>query len=244
MTAIRVACVLIALAWTAAATAVASPVLGKSKEWTIELPTGWREDDATASKARAQVTARKLRIQDFEIRVWRPEARGAALLVQWYTLPVTGTFEHAIDEFDRGVLDEIAPSSTAQDQSRQVVGSMVIRDIQLDQMGAMKIRIHMVRRYQPAKDGLHVLATMCMGGSPACDAALDGVQFTVRDPVSLQASGHTDAYRIGQAIGSLFLVGLLVLLLIAIRSMSRASSLKAAKRPGSPPGSGGAADGR
>lgn len=230
-----------------AATALASPIVGKSKEWTIDPPAGWQEDAAAASKGRDRMAAQKvLKLQGIEARVWGPAEPGTALIVQWFVLPIEDDIEHQIDVLDRGMVQGFAKSSIAVDRSRQVVGSLVIRDVRIDRLHGADAKAHMVRRYQPASDGLHVLNTVCIVTSdPApCEAALNGVQFTVSNPISLHDSINA-AYRLGQASGGLIVFAapiLLVLYLVRRRSRARAA-VKAAAPPGSPPGPGAVAGG-
>jgi hypothetical protein len=237
-----------ALASTAlASTALASPVRGPSKEWTIEPPAGWQENADLTSKARDQLNSSRIKPQEIEVRVWNPPGRDEILVIQRCVLPIDGNIEDQIDTFDRGVVKAFAKSSIAVDRSRKVVGSMVLRDVRIDRLQGTDDTRRMVRRYQPAADGLHVLVAMCrVALDPApCDAALDGVQFTVSNPISLHESSDA-AYQLGRATGALIIVlaPLLVLYyLVRRRLRARAAAVKAAGPPGWPPGPGGAVGG-
>ncbi|HEX8114359.1 MAG TPA: hypothetical protein VF516_41800 [Kofleriaceae bacterium] len=239
----------VALASTAASTALASRTVGQSKEWTIDPPAGWQEDAATERQLRDQMTAqKKIKFQGIEIRKWSPAVEDGMLLVQWFVLPIDGNIERQIDAFDRGMVKGFAQSATTPDGSRKVVGSMVIRDVRVDRLRGTDIQAHMVRRYQPASDGLHVLITVCdVTSDPAlCDAALDGAQFTVPDPISLDGWTDAQVYRLAEVFGMLFGIAAMLLVLYVLRRRSRArtAAVKAAGSPGWPPRPGGAADGR
>ena len=126
---------------------------------------------------------------------------------------------------------------------------IVDRDMSALKNSISDVKARMVRRYQPASDGLHVLITVCFATSaPApCDAALNGAQFTVPHPISLHDSTVALSYWLGAALGKLFVfvAPLLALYyLIRWRSRARAAAVKAAGPPGSPPGPGAAGDGR
>jgi hypothetical protein len=228
-----------------ASTALASPGRGPSKEWTIKPPAGWLENADVARKAR-ELASFKVKPQEFEVWVWNPPVRAEVLILQWLVLPIDGDIEDEIDAFDHGMVKAFAKSSIAVDRSRKVVGSMVIRDVRIDRLQGKEITVRVVRRYQPAVDGLHALVAICMVPSDpaACDATLDGMQFTVPDPISLHESLNA-AYQLGRAAGKLIIVLAPLLVLYVIRRRSRArAAVKAAGRPGWPPGPGGAADGR
>lgn len=200
------------------------------------------ENADIAIKARDQLTSHKIKPQGIEVRLWSPPGRGEVLLIQWVVLPIDGNIEHEIDTFDREAVKGFAKSSIAVDRSRKVVGSMVIRDVRIDRLNGTDVTGHMVRRYQPAVDGLHVLITTCggMADLAPCDAALEGVRFTVSNPISLHDSMDA-AYQLGIVV----LAPLLVLYyLVRRRSRARAAAVKAAVPPGWPPGPGGAAGDR
>ena len=96
--------------------------------------------------------------------------------------------------------------------------------------------------------GVHALVAMCVVVDPddsSCDAPLSSIQFTVSDPISLDDEVRPLAYRFGEVLGTLLFVGVPLWIFFAIRRRSRArAAVKAAARPGSPPGPGGAAGGR
>ena len=204
----RLGAVMVLIVALAPAASVAAAPAAPAAEWTIDLPTGWRDDDALTKQTLDELN-RGLAKQGTErprqvaVRVWVSSDQLSTLIATWYVLDLAHQIERQIDAFDGGAIKKLV--GTAQPQ--RIEGSQIIRDIRVDQ----PIRARMVRRYQPAKDGLHILAVFCLPApeTDECGGALDRTKLTVVDPVPLDYGdpGHDLAYY---AIGSgLVLVGLL-----------------------------------
>lgn len=211
------------------------------------MPAGWRQDVAATNRIRDQLAAKPTKGMKFEIHTWAPEDPGPSLVVYWFLVPFSGNAGGAIDELDRGVVKSLPRSTTMQGRPDQIVGSMVIRETRGDPVGDNEANLRMVRRYQPAVDGLHALMAMCVvarSDDSVCDAPLSSIQFTVSDPIALDESGRPLAYQLGRLLGTLIVVGVPLGILLAIRNRRSRRVVTAGGRPGSPAGPGGAADGR
>lgn len=238
----------------AAGVAVGAPALADAAasgatEWSIDPPAGWHEDAAAARMIRQKLDEAGARFAKADFHVWVPAVKGVGLTLQWYVLDADGTSERQIDEYDRGMVSGFAHESTLDNRPQQIVGSMVIRDVRVEQLRGLAVQARMVRRYQPAADGLHVLIAMCTATADIapCNAAIDGIRFTVPDAEPLRAGAgreHDAAYRAGYVIGKVALPVLALWILYRIvRRGRRKREVTAAAPPGSPPGPGGAAGG-
>lgn len=202
---------------------VAIPAAAADPEWTIDPPAGWRADAAAGQQMRDQIRASKVSMDQLEVQVWRSGTPGAGLIVQRYVEKLGRATDprREIDELDRGMVHGVFNANPA-DTSQQVVGDMVIRDVQADTLRGANVHARMVRRYQPAKDGLHVLMTMCTSTTDLapCAAALDSVHFTVADPIPLAGDR---AYRAGYYVGRLILpiIGCVIALIWLMRRRAR-----------------------
>ena len=203
----------------------ARPAAAGTSEWAIDPPAGWRADADTAKTTHDQLIASKLPFDQLEVQVWHPEVPGAGLIVLHYMdkLDASVDLQNHIDHLDHGLLHG-AFNATPTDAAQQVAGSMVVRDARVDRMGDLDVHARMVRRYQPARDGLHVLITICTTSDDLapCVAPLDSVRFTVADPIPLEGERPDGtSYFISKSVTAIG--GLLIVLLWLKHRMARAS---------------------
>ncbi|HMG22269.1 MAG TPA: hypothetical protein VK607_13150 [Kofleriaceae bacterium] len=197
-----------------AAPAAAAPV-APTKEWVIDPPAGWREEAEltrqTIDKLNTGMAKQgAYRPTQMDATVWEFGDDGSRLFGMWYVMELADHIEDQIDAFDGGVLKSFAGSAKQTAQPPRVEGSQIIRDLRVEGLGGEPVRARLVRRFQPARDGLHVLVAACMSpmDGQACEGALDRAKLTVAAPVPLDYRDptHNLAYAVGCALG---LVGFL-----------------------------------
>ena len=160
-------------------------------EWTVNPPAGWREDlEAQGQMVRALKQLETTR--EAMSRTWKFGSRGEdRLTVVWILLAPSVSTRSSVDAFDRGFIRSATRSlanqghaPTVTELPRRDQGTMQIREAtaEVDSIGT-----RLVRHYQAARDGLHVLILMCTESvnGRACSTPLDLATFTVKGAIEL-----------------------------------------------------------
>jgi hypothetical protein len=215
--------VVIALVMAAAVNASAAPGASK-EEWTVDPPSGWHEDAALAQQLIGTLKTglsklEGMRTADIDSRVWRAPDQQSALLLQWYRIDLGSDIRGQINDFDRGVQESFVAKAKAEVRPERIEGGQIRRDVIVASLGGKAIRARMVRTYQPAEDGLHLLVLTCTSGgsAPACDTAIDASRLVVAGAVPLSYRGRSStSFMIGYAMGLLLAAGIGVWILLRV----------------------------
>lgn len=200
---------------TVLAAIAGSPRSAAAADWQIDMPAAWVENPALVEQQRNNGQLIRLCNVKLELKAWEgPAESSSAMIVMYCAFRMDAdSFRKAIDEYDRGTVDGILKpygGTRESNEPERVIGSLVIRDSMVV-FGEARARV--LRRYQPAVDGLHTLLVMCVApDTSACDASVNSARLLVENPVGLDASGRSSAfergYKFGRILGTMLLIGL------------------------------------
>lgn len=233
--------VLIAIAMSGIGARVA-----EAADWKLDPPAGWPEDPEFAKQSARYF--KELCPGKSEVKAWAgPEGTFSRVVALFCVFDSNGTpYRTQIDEMDRKAMDAMTKSSGGQqgkEKPQRIEGSMVIRD---SAIVLQSTQVRVLRNYQPADDGLHVLMVTCSGlDTSGCDPSLDGAYLMVANPLGLDAVRGTSPEQQQSSVRfrALISIALCVVLVFAIRWWraniewpARRSTTEAAP-PGARPGS-------
>lgn len=183
--------------------------------WKLDPPAGWPELAGVAEQMRDGVGS--VCGATLDAKAWAaPDGGTSRLMMFACVVPGVGTpYRRLIDALDRAWIPKLAAKTNTKQESEKperVEGSLVIRDAMIaNSRGRMRV----LRIYQPADDGLHLVLAMCAGfDTSGCDASLDSADLVVASPVGLDAVRGTpleEKLSLREVLGGLIFFVLLIM---------------------------------